>query len=391
MTGANEFAAAGSMAGYLYQCRYALLLMLRRLELSPDLCLGLETVDDIEIEDAASERYQVKHHQSAGGLGDMSVDWWKTIRVWLTEWDSNAPPQNLLVTTAVCAAGSAGAHLRYDTHEPDVAHDLLVLAAQTSSNDDTAETRREFLDLGEPDRRLFVDSIMVLDGEPAIDDIEQHLETALVKVAGRKAALTVREHLEGWWIGRCIACLVGAAESITMAELERKVDELRLQVADDALPLTTEIFDASGPAEDYNDRMFIRQLELIGIGERRLLFAIRDYWRAYTQRSKWVEDGLLYPGELDTYERRLREAWESRFEMMRDLLGDSAVEETIRAEAQKLYGWAENDAAIYIRSKVTEPSLVSGSFHILSEDLRVGWHPEFAALLMKALEPAVAE
>ena len=38
--------------------------------------------------------------------------------------------------------------------------------------------------------------------------------------------------------------------------------------------------------------------------------AIVNYFRAYEQRTKWATDGLLEPGELSRYDRRLFEEWE---------------------------------------------------------------------------------
>ncbi|MEU7664333.1 ABC-three component system protein [Streptomyces lincolnensis] len=52
---------------------------------------------------------------------------------------------------------------------------------------------------------------------------------------------------------------------------------------------------------------FVRQLDLIDIGKTRVGIAVRDYIRAFTQRSRWSDDNLLLPGEISKYERR--RAW----------------------------------------------------------------------------------
>jgi len=42
--------------------------------------------------------------------------------------------------------------------------------------------------------------------------------------------------------------------------------------------------------------------------------------------------------------------------------------------------WAE-DAHVPIRSGVNVPWVCRGSLHMLAEDLRLGWHPDFKARL----------
>jgi hypothetical protein len=65
----NEFfdskhSAAPSMQGYLFQCRFALLEMLRRFPSNPLVSLTIETLDDVVFEKDGSpaEIIQLKHH-----------------------------------------------------------------------------------------------------------------------------------------------------------------------------------------------------------------------------------------------------------------------------------------------------------------------------------------
>jgi hypothetical protein len=388
----SEHTAAGPMAGYMYQVRYALLVMLRGIETDPNLIVRLETIDDISTEegDGSGARLSLKHHQPDGVLSDMSVDWWKTLNIWVKGWDPAVSVKRLLVTTARCLDGSAGAMLRPNVDQADEAHDRLVQAAQASQAEGTRQARESFLGMTELERRNLIASVQVIDSQPTIEDLVEALVAQLVKVAGRSRAHLVLEQLEGWWLALCASCLMRTRAGVAMSELDTKLDDLRFRYVDDSLPLDDELFVEDIADSEFLDRAFVKQLEIISVGRRRVLFAVRDYWRAYTQRSKWLEDGLVEPGELSRYERRLCEAWDGRFEAMKDALGQVAAEEAMRREARELYAWAENDAQILIRPRVTESALVKGSFHMLSDDLRVGWHPEFAARLMGLLETTSA-
>jgi len=86
MSGSSlPFDASPSALGYLYQCRYALLLALQKDD-NPNLCLSIEKLDDIAFHESPSnpsvarECLQFKHKiNRAGGLGDSSPDIWKTL------------------------------------------------------------------------------------------------------------------------------------------------------------------------------------------------------------------------------------------------------------------------------------------------------------------------
>lgn len=89
-----------------------------------------------------------------------------------------------------------------------------------------------------------------------------------------------------------------------------------------------------------------------------------------------LED-LLIDGELEVYERHLVEAWEPRFEGMKDEL-ESGCPPTAKIDAgQKLYTWVETEADFPLRT-VKERFLCHGSFHILANQCKVGWHPDYS-------------
>jgi hypothetical protein len=89
-----------------------------------------------------------------------------------------------------------------------------------------------------------------------------------------------------------------------------------------------------------------------------------------------LREDLVVGMDLRKYERRLIEEWELVFEAMRDEIGDAATEEAKERAARSVLEWAER-ATISIRPNVTEPFVSRGSFHMLSDELRIGWHPEF--------------
>ena len=119
----------------------------------------------------------------------------------------------------------------------------------------------------------------------------------------------------------------------------------------------------------------------------RIAAAIRDYYRAFEQRSRWKRQELLHVGNLTVYEKNLIEEWELIFAGMKDKVGSDAAEEVKKAAAQEVLSWAEiGPVKTRIKPGVTHPFITRGSLHILANDLRVGWHPEFQERLKHLLE-----
>ena len=64
---------------------------------------------------------------------------------------------------------------------------------------------------------------------------------------------------------------------------------------------------------------------------------------------------------------------------MRDSLAKDCQEAAAREVGRKLYGWVETDARFPLRTTVSR-FLNVGSYHILADDLRVGWHRDYQVL-----------
>jgi len=211
-----------------------------------------------------------------------------------------------------------------------------------------------------------------------------------------EARLAVRrEHLDGFltrlegWSRRILQQLADkASPPIHSSELESEWHDLLEQFKHDALPVDRDILEQNVGADAYDNAVFVHQARLAGIGTKRILRAISDYYRAFVQRSCWMREELVLVDELEGYERLLREEWELQFDRLADEIGQAAAENVMRSAAQKIYAWVEN-SCYPIRPKVREPSMTRGSFHILANSLKVGWHPEFMHRLQHLLEAQV--
>ena len=391
-----DFEASASALGYVYQLREALYLCVRRLG-NLDWALAIEAGDDIEeVRRDGRTYYQLKHRAPGTRMTNASVDLWKTLRIWAHaihhEQLDLAQTDLILLTTAELPDGSVGSMLQpEESRQRDERKALEALTTTRSiSKSDTLAKAFAAFDLLQPAQlERMVSKIQVIGNAPDVDAVEQKLRQAAITAVGRDHATSFLIRLEGWFFRRTIRQLrAGGLDAITGLDFDAVFSDLRNQFGRANLPIDEDIAEMEADFVKYSGRPFVRQLELIELGSRRVNRAVRDYMRAVTQRSRWLNENLLLPQELSRYERRLIEEWEELFDDMVDTLGVEAAETEKIAAATTIYRWAMTEAQRRIRPECDEPFVAKGSFHILADDYKVGWHMDFIARLMAVLEPA---
>jgi len=355
-----------------------------------------------EKEGTALDLLQTKHHvDRVAGLTDASEDLWKTLRVWsvAAKEDPSLPSRArlALVTTATAPVGSAasllrpaGAYAPGSKRDPKSANERLSQVARTSTSQALRPAFAAFLALSEPMRSALLSAVEVLDHQPLITDLDSELEHALRLVAPPGKAAAAREMLEGWWWPRvCAVLMTRPPAPIPVALIEAKLDDIREMLKRHSLVAD---FEDAEPDEaeyaGYDGFPFVHQLQAIGLGGNRLRFAKRDFYRAFSQRSKWTREHVVLDDEVEKFELRLVEEWQPRFEAMCD--GHVATPPdagALKQDGQQLYQWVENEARFPFRS-LTARFLNVGSYHILANALRVGWHRDYATICAEKAEDA---
>jgi hypothetical protein len=266
----------------------------------------------------------------------------------------------------------------------------LIATAQSSISAANAPAYKALLDIPAKERKTLMDSVIVLDGASTITDLDADLKAEVFWAVDRKYHDAFLERLEGWWFRRTLKQLASAslADRVLATEIEAQMSDLREQFKQDSLPidddlLTFDLDEATQTAHAGSN--FVYQLEIIAAGKRRIAAAVKDYYRAFEQRSRWLRDDLVLLGDLTQYERRLVEEWELIFEGVQDELGEAAAEEEQQKAARQVLRWAES-TSIPIRPGVTEPFITRGSLHILADEVRLGWHPQFRERLADLLQ-----
>ena len=386
--------AAASFTGYLFQARYALLRGLEEGRRHPSHMLSIERIDDVAFEDAGRplELIQTKHHATRGDVSDTSVDLWKTLNIWIprtvadpTDADST---RFVFLTTSVATEGSALSFLRGTNAGRDEsrAAELLAAAATTSHNQTTAGPRKAFLALTVAARRLLVHNIWVFDKAPTIIDVRDDIESILHYSAPPEQVANLTDQLEGWWFNRVVAALTDSSSAtIPLASIHNKVSELRERFKVGGLAVDDTIETMQPVTQLPNDnRTFIRQMRLIAVSEAEVRATVHDYYRAFEQRSRWARENLLLDGEADRYDRNLRDAWHRRFLACTADLADDSDTRAKETHGKAVFRWSrEYQTPFRNRDEIW---LSSGSLQMLADEVRVGWHPHFEALLASRKE-----
>lgn len=389
----NKYSAAEQGLGYIYQARLALLQLL---QLPENTAVFLEKDDDLDFVDidGGKSLASLKHKAEGDRLTDLSIDFWKSVRIWLERYKADGrSASNLRFFLLTTGTVSANSFLKgFLPIQSDTEDELATLAGQAdvalnkSKSTLIGKIATEFNELTTTEKQDFLGRILILDGSPRIEDIPETVKDRHMRSIRREHRTSVFERLEGWWNDAVIKQLTDhREEGIFGYEVSDKLSNLAEEYKLDNLPIT---FRGKEPTEEIdaeNDpRTFVVQLRKIGISSNRIRNAILDYYRAFEQRSEWARENLLVSGEIEDYEDRLVDEWSRYRDVVFEELDDSSAEDVLLTAGKELYRWADQQSGNYeslrIRTRVTEPYVTRGSFHILansSPEPRVYWHPRF--------------
>jgi hypothetical protein len=390
----SQFSASEPALGYVYQIRYALLEILRQPEES--VCY-IEKDDDVDFSDPEEGRIlaSLKHKASGDTLTDLSPDFWKSVRIWLTDYlknpDSTIPARYYLVTTGQVQIGSLLASFLPNAQTPDDLPLLIDVTLASSTSKTIKKTRDLLVTLPREKWASFFRRITIFDHQQRINEIPRRIIEDKFRSVRPKFRQSVYQRLEGWWVNECIELLTHRRkEAFRGAEVSEMLSFFSEQFRDDNLPIDFEKAEPEGGVHpDSDNRYFVKQLRAIGLKSERITRAILDYYRASEQRSSWLRENVTLDGEVEQYDDRLVDEWARIREITFEDLGEDAPEEILQQLGKKLLTdlSTRDHPNLRIRKDVTASFVTMGSYHILANDElpRVHWHPRFTERIAEIL------
>ena len=386
----SEFDASASMLGYLYQIRFGLYLSLKKLLEVDDpeqFNISIETLDDVAFdkEGSAIELHQTKFHGSPGNLTDRSADIWKTIRVWIEAIKNDdtilGRTTLTLVTTQSLPANTIAYYLSAESGRDTAKALELMLNISTEDNATNKKGYTAFQSLSEVQKKAFLNDIYVVGKSDNLMQIRSKIRRYVRQSVTPECVDAFVERIEGVWFTWCIEALSqNSAGVINMGVFQDFVDKIRPEYTITNLPAEFTDVLPDILKIDQDTRNFVQQLRLFTDHKKMTEQAIVNYFRAFEQRTKWVSDGLLEPGELSKYDRRLSEQWEEHQSFL-ELMSDIVTEQDKRRYSAELYQKCLQNGVVPIRSDFLEAYVAKGSYHILSDQLKIGWHPDYLKML----------
>jgi hypothetical protein len=375
----SEFSARPTIMGFNYQFKIALLLILSSDE---GATASIETNDDIEIGSADnSNLIQVKHHESSGKISDSSVDFWKSIRIWSDFLNSvNNATKYILFTTDTSSPNTISSFLGTKDRNEKKATELMISFANKSQNQELKTSFKSFMNLTEDQKKELVKKITIIDSQENISNIDSVIKKE-IRLSTRPEFLdSLYDRFLAWWYMTIEKHILNKNTlKLHKSDIESKLQDISDQFRLDSLPIDfLDLKPDEKMESEAEDRLFVKQLSILDIDIKMIRKAILDYYKAYSQRSRWTRENLLIEDELVKYEKKLIDSWEIILLKIKDLANKDLDENEIKKMGKNIfYEVMEND--IPIREKVNEPYVMRGSYHILADEdsPRVWWHPYF--------------
>jgi hypothetical protein len=397
----DQFSARDQGLGYLYQPRFGLLQLL---QLPEETSVFVEKDDDLDFVDVDGRKTlgSLKHKAVGQRLTNLSTDFWKSVRIWLTRYEENGRIEsthrfylfttNEVSDTSFLKSFVPTARVRAADDAP--LFSLVNAALEETKSELIKNIATQLHSLNEVEQIDFWSRIVIFDRSPRIDDIPRLIKDRHMRSIKREFRDPIFERLEGWWQDTVLELLTGRRSlPIYGYEVSDKLTAFADEYKSDNLPITFRGKVPNSEIDVENDgRLFVRQLREIGISSARIRNAILDYYRAYEQRSMWARENLLVSGELEEYEDRLEDEWSRYRDVVFESLDEDSAESVMRDAGHRLYQWADlesgNISTLRIRERVTEPYVVRGGFHVLANITpvpRIYWHPHFLKRLRELL------
>lgn len=383
--------ASQQALGYIYQSQCALYLLLSSEDSDVNVCI--EKFDDISFhkEEDPYLQLQVKYHSSDGEITNTSTDFWRTIKAWIDNIQVNP---NLLqntsfyiITTNIIAKDSIIEKIQKRTDSVDNIYSNLVSIAKNgisnckSKSSSTYKRYDTFLNMSADIIKKLIQSMKIQPAFPDPISINQKIFNKLQLFTSKQTIQIVYDRLLGWWYRKIVECLSSINPVlVSFDELRREICSITSELRDDNLPIDVTDKEIECIEKSENVNILTKQLKIINSKQARINNALKNYYKTYAQRSKWLRENLVTPEEIDQYDKKLIDEWEFQFsENTNDIDENSTNNEKVDAGNKIFTELMNQDNPI--RKNFTDKTISRGSFNGLANEKTIGWHPDYLDLI----------
>ncbi len=380
--------------GYVFQGQFSLILLL---DAGDEEGVGIETADDVELLSPSQPTlFQLKHSRgNPPTLTEKNSGFWKTLGIWI-ENTTLYPKNNLVFVTcaelkadsplqSLCQSRSDRNAVQFalENEAKDVIQQVETarLASQRIPHAERHPACYAFMNLDSKARLDLLERITVKPESFNANQIMEEIAKRLDRVVKISLRQSFYQRLLEWWDLQVVSALLGKRNRVLQKhELHEKFHSLMTELGTESL---TNDYSQTKPTNDELEGelggCMERQILVVNGGRSRVQRAAIARWQARNQRERWMRDNLAAAASLEQYDKRLIDEWRGQYEPLCDDVRSTSDEEKSKAGLQ-LLDWTHNTAPLVVqppKSTWSDPFLTRGSYQQLSEEMRVGWYPEF--------------
>lgn len=384
--------AAPTLAGFQWQLRQALL-MLFRLDFGE--AVEIEVHDDVSVVNLEGDlltAVQAKHDLTGKTLTEKTTDWWKTLRAWISLVEQEELQQNtalVLVTPKSLSRKLAflGSRTATATESDERALDglrkLLDGIAKAGTNTKLKPYYIAWSSMSQAKKLALLKRIRIDAYAKRLADVHKQINKALRHAFLQEEKLVnYADEVVGWFTRIVDERLTTTGCRVTYEELHEylmTLHERRYPSPPPQEPTETPIPELAD--ERSEDPTYLRQMDLLEATDEELYDAVRKYHRARSARDEWINDTLIAREQLGHFDQDLQDQWKNVHRSKSRPLAKKRKGDESLVDA----GWQIHDKCMEYRAPVgnyqAQTYLANGTYHILADEPRVGWHPRFRELL----------
>jgi hypothetical protein len=382
----------GTYLGFSLQSSRFLMRLLRA-EAGDVVCL--EVFEDVGVEraDGTKVAEQNKSNQTYNALSDRAQDFWKTMANWakaVVAGELDASTTQFEIFTAKPAGGPIAVSFR-DANSVEQAMAAIDAAQQALLGQPKKNGRPSLGEGVEPyvtaffgcDRRIIANIVTRFTFKSGQGDSIEDLRSALMrKLVSDENCDDVLRWALGWIKSETDRLLERGAPARIHEEAFLCALRNYVRVHDRLAILSSVAGNVGVSSLKPEDDMltYVKQLRLIEAEDEDVLAAVNDYLRAAADRTSWSVQGLIDEASLSKYCDELCRSWRNKKSRVSLTHADKP-----EIHQGKLLYLDCLDHTLPLDGCATHSHFARGSWHTLSEDQSVGWHPRYKEELQRVI------
>ncbi len=382
----------GSQAGSMFQPVRAL----HWLATAPrGATVGVETEDDVTVLlESGGKTRKIREQDKTSTqdkslpYGDKSESLWNTLAIWVNAVKSGEVEleftQFFLVTNKDIRANGLALQMSKadnETKASECYNRLVTIRSTMKGGSKVDQKAKEVMALGKEDLCKLIHQITCEKFSAVLGSKDRAEIASKFHLTERESHDIIIDQLIGWLSTTLISMWNnGKPGWIHREAMDNQLDRLRGELRRKRFRASParELLISEEEKNKQIEKLFVKQLEIISAEEDIAYEAIVDFIRCGKEKLRFAQEGKLTGADWDEFHTKLEEKWKTIFRLYKleehipeEKLGQKVFHKTMAIEEPRV-GEVE-----------TEQYLVKGSYHHLSNELSVGWHPKYKKILQK--------